>query len=93
MLPGGETSTLEFKSCISRASTGELPEDNPDAGAIAVAIVKSKVGKYISAFLNSVGGCILFGIEDDGCVSGFVVSDTTRTLLIKAIDAAVGGAT
>ncbi len=61
-----------------------------DGSANAVFMVKSKVGRYVSAFLNSSGGCILFGVEDDGSVTGFRLDDALRVALIKVVDSAVG---
>eukprot|EP00957_Ditylum_brightwellii_P179937 13706766-Ditylum_brightwellii.AAC.1 len=31
-------------------------------------VVKEKVGKYVNAFLNSAGGVLIFGVNDDGFV-------------------------
>ena len=72
VLPGGETQTIEFKSCVLRqSSAGECTSDMEHA----IMTIKSKVGRYISAFLNSSGGCILFGVEDDGSVTGVTMSE------------------
>ena len=37
-------------------------------GKDPVAVVKEKAAKYVNAFLNSSGGVLLFGINDDGIV-------------------------
>lgn len=90
-LPGGETSTIEFKSCQRRASHGGGIVEVDEGGEHAIMLVKTKVGRYISAFLNgSSGGTILFGIEDDGRVTGMPFSESIRVALIKGLDAAIG---
>jgi hypothetical protein len=87
ILPGGETSTIEFKSCRDRQRPAVGDEGD---SSFVLMTIKSKVGRYISAFLNSWGGCILFGVEDDGRVTGFSMNETARMLIVKACDAAVG---
>ena len=86
VLPGGETQTIEFKSCVQRQSSAECGSEEEHA----IMTIKTKVGRYISAFLNSSGGCILFGIEDDGTVTGVGVNERLRVQTVKAIDNAVG---
>ena len=91
ILPGGETSTIEFKSCRTRSSSGDIMNAEGGGAWHAVQVIKSKISRYLSAFLNgSRGGCILFGIEDSGAVSGFAICDAVRVALIKVIDSAVG---
>ncbi|CAK0833704.1 unnamed protein product, partial [Prorocentrum cordatum] len=79
-LPGGETSTIEFKSCMDRQSG--------DQGHFAISVVTGKVARYLSAFLNTSGGAILFGVEDSGRVSGCCLTERQRAACVKAIDAA-----
>lgn len=84
VLPGGETQTIEFKSGLERTKGGS-------SEAAAVRIVKDKAVRYICAFLNSAGGAILFGVEDDGEVSGCVLSEEEKVQITKAIDTVVQG--
>jgi len=62
---------LEFK-----AITGHNPLNR----------VRKVVSKYITAFLNSEGGTIYFGIEDDGTVSGLLMSRQIRDETRRFID-------
>jgi Cdc6-like AAA superfamily ATPase len=48
--------------------------------------VRKVAGQYITAFLNSVGGTIYFGIENDGTVSGLLLSRKNRDEARKFID-------
>ena len=75
-LPGGETQTIEFKS-------GDGGRCGDTAG-----VVKDKAARYIGAFLNSCGGVVLFGVEDDGSVPGCELSDAQRVAITKLIDMA-----
>jgi len=54
-----ETKNRELKSlALALKNQGHTPSD----------VVKEKAVKYINAFLNSSGGVLLFGVDDDGVV-------------------------
>ena len=78
ILPSGETQTLEFKSA-----------DAFDEGGAQSRFYVRKRSRYIGAFLNSVGGALLIGVEDGGSVSGCVLSDAERTEVVKIMDTTV----
>ena len=54
---GQETQTIEFKG-------------TRDAENDMLRVLKDKISRYLCAFLNSAGGAILFGVDDDGIVRG-----------------------
>jgi hypothetical protein len=46
------------------------------------------VGKYVNAFTNSGGGEILFGVDDDGAVSGCVLAPEEMGQVTRLVDGA-----
>jgi hypothetical protein len=68
-----ESDTLEFKSVESANPCKSIP---------------SVVLRYAIGFLNRVGGRLLFGVDDDGCVSGVELSRQDRDELKRQINAA-----
>lgn len=71
-----ESRHLEFKSAHSI---------NRAEGIINVA------EKYLNAFLNTEGGCICFGIEDNGTISGITLKRSERDEINKRLDSAMKG--
>lgn len=45
-----------------------------------------KVSRYVSAFLNTAGGIILFGVDDDGSVTGCQLDEKQRDAVTKVMD-------
>lgn len=68
-----ESDTLEFKSVESA---------NPCKS------ISSVVPRYVIGFLNRIGGRLLFGVDDDGYVSGVELSRQDRDELQRQINAA-----
>lgn len=64
----GESATLEFKSSF-RALVGEIPDD-PAYVASAKAGVQHAVVKTVCAFLNTDGGTLIIGVDDEGVPLG-----------------------
>eukprot|EP00005_Dracoamoeba_jomungandri_P002603 CAMPEP_0174257250 /NCGR_PEP_ID=MMETSP0439-20130205/6412_1 /TAXON_ID=0 /ORGANISM="Stereomyxa ramosa, Strain Chinc5" /LENGTH=1081 /DNA_ID=CAMNT_0015340255 /DNA_START=174 /DNA_END=3419 /DNA_ORIENTATION=+ len=56
-----------------------------------IATIMTYCEKYINAFLNSAGGTIHFGIQDDGTIIGLPLNRKERDTLRLRIDAVVGG--
>ena len=73
VIEGGETYTREFKTC---------QYDPP------LRVMKEKVSKYVNAFANSGGGEIYFGVDDDGAVSGCVLTAEDATQVTRLVDGA-----
>ena len=46
------------------------------------------MGKYVNAFTNSGGGEILFGVDDDGAVSGCVLAPEEMGQVTRLVDGA-----
>ncbi|KAJ1453908.1 hypothetical protein M885DRAFT_255715 [Pelagophyceae sp. CCMP2097] len=67
----GETQQVEFKSC---------------AHGNALGVIKDKVGRYIVALANTAGGVIIFGIEDDGIVSGVPLDREDKAQVTRLVD-------
>ena len=72
---GQETQTIEFKG-------------TRDAENDMLRVLKDKISRYLCAFLNSAGGAILFGVDDDGIVRGGQLGSAQRAAAVKLIDAA-----
>ena len=69
MIEKGESDTLEFKSTLhTNLSTGEKDKR-----------MEKAVLKSIVAFLNTSGGTLLVGVEDDGNIMGVEVEDYVNT--------------
>ena len=86
MIKQGESKTLEFKSTLRWDV--KLGQNNPK-------IVTHAVLKTIAAFLNTEGGDLLIGVEDDGHVigieaDGFENDDKFMLHLTNVIGAALG---
>ena len=102
VLAGGETYTREFKTCQSRSGVFLRISESPCSGATrrsrapverrrydpATKVIKDKVGKYVNAFTNSGGGEILFGVDDDGAVSGCVLAPEEMGQVTRLVDGA-----
>lgn len=72
-----EDRETEYKSCARTAEPARA--------------VSSICDKYMSAFLNTTGGRIYFGVEDDGLISGLVLGRAERDKVRLAIDAVAHG--
>ena len=83
-LDGAETQTREYKSGQSRY------KGNPKLGTRGgpVHLVKEKAGRYVSAFLNTSGGILLFGVDDDGTLTGCELDKEQREQVTKVMDQA-----
>jgi hypothetical protein len=68
-----ESDTLEFKSV---------------GGANPCRSISSILVRYAIGFLNRNGGRLLFGVDDDGCVSGVALSRQNRDELLRQVNAA-----
>ena len=82
-----ESHTIDYKSgskVIRRK--GGSNELQPGCADDAKAIFKDKVAKYVNAFINSDGGRILFGVEDDRRVSGCNLDENARGAMTKYLD-------
>ena len=46
-------------------------------------MIKEKAARYVSAFLNTAGGILLFGVDDDGSVTGCDLDKEAREAVTK----------
>ena len=51
-------------------------------------MIQSKTSKYIVAFLNSLGGELFFGVDDDGRVTGCSLSPAEKAQATRLVDGA-----
>ncbi|XP_033117675.1 schlafen-like protein 1, partial [Anneissia japonica] len=68
---GNETRKLEFKR---------------GGGSYLKNILKTDVGTYMSAFLNSSGGTLLIGVDDEGFVQGISLDHKAEDKVRRDID-------
>jgi serine/threonine protein kinase len=74
LVAAGESDRLEFKSSL-RYPHGELPADlssdeRTQAARAMQKTLERDIAKAIAAFLNTEGGILLIGVNDEGCVLG-----------------------
>ena len=74
LIPLGESATLEFKSTLRWDVLRKEVSKH----------LQHSVLKTIAAFLNSDGGTLIIGVEDDGTVHG--LADDLKTLRDKSVD-------
>ena len=70
-----EDRNTEFKACTTRAFN--------------ISLAVELIAPYVSAFLNTEGGTIYYGVRDDGVVTGVVLNRKLRDNLVLALDAAI----
>ena len=77
-----ESRMLEFKSLTRSANV-----HNASRNLLALA------EKYMNSFLNSAGGVLMFGIEDDGTIVGLTFNKKDRDAMRTSIDALMAAST